>query len=172
MYITVGISPQAGLFIFIKWVSNTFAFRKNLKDSDTFLRVPLSIFFVRSYLEEAPKFLDNFISLSIYARAAAVFSSALYSLWYLLLFLDCWHLPDCLAAFWWDSTPLLSLHDRGSKFLRRTASRLWVMSWEVFSLTSVLDVLWRRSYQWDYSLLSGGLSFVAIFPHVIRGGEN
>ena len=110
-----------------------------------------SIFDFRCFLEQAPKLPANFLSLSISARAAEVFlPSDIFG-----------NLQSCPKVVYirplvWrcslqvivDSCPLFYLYGRGSKVLGRTASRLWAMSWEVFSLPSIFLVLWRRRDQW------------------------
>ena len=58
--ITVGYPPSFGLFIFARCVYNTLEFRKSLEDSSTFLRVPLLIFDVQRFTEEALKSPANF----------------------------------------------------------------------------------------------------------------
>ena len=111
-----------------------------------------SIFDFRCFLEQAPKLPANFLSLSISARAAEVFLPS-------DLFVNLRSCPKvvyirplvwrCSLQVIVDSCPLLYLYGRGSKVLGRTASRLWAMSWEVFSLPSIFLVLWRRRDQWD-----------------------
>ena len=57
------------------------------------------------------------------------------------------------------------------EFLKRTASRLRATSWEVCFLPSVVLVsIRRRSIQIDY-LISNRILSVAVFPHVLWGGE-
>ena len=47
-----------------RFIPNTLAFQIKLEDSAQYLRVPLSVFYVRRFPEEAPKFPENFLSLS------------------------------------------------------------------------------------------------------------
>ena len=65
MSITVGIWTFGGLFTFTRWVSNTSAFRIYIENSTLLFRVTLSIVFVWSFPEEAPKLLDIFLTVSL-----------------------------------------------------------------------------------------------------------
>ena len=59
-----------------------------------------------------------------------------------------------------------------SEVIGRIDLRLRSTPWEVCSLPYVFIVLWQRSVQWDSSLLSAGIFCVAVFPHVVWGGED
>ena len=141
--ITVVYLPSLSLFIFIGCVFNTLAFWGNIEGSALFLGVPLYIFDVRCFPEEAPKFLVNFILLSISLWAAEVFlpPNILGGL------RSCLSVDDIRQFFWsrslWSlgsTCPLFSLSDRGSKVLGRTASRFRAITWEFFYLPSVFIV--------------------------------
>ena len=82
-----------------------------------------------------------------------------------LMLLGCWYMPARLSESWWYTCPLLSLRDRGSKVIGRTASRLQAFSWEVFSLPYVFVVPWRRRgqiYIIPFSLIS-----VLLYPYLL-----
>ena len=74
-------------------------------------------------------------------------------------------LPYCLAGFF--STLLVpkgSLFYRGSKILRGTAPRLKDIFWEVFYMPFCIVVQQQRNSIGISSLLSDGLTLVAVFP--------
>ena len=85
--IKVGYLPIMYLFIFTIFFPTPWLF----------WGVPLSIVFVRSFPEEAQKLSANFLSLSIYARAAEVFSSAQFSRRYPQFLPGC-QSSDCLSG--------------------------------------------------------------------------
>ena len=58
-----------------------------------------------------------------------------------------------------------------SKFLGRTALQLQVTSLEVPFMTSVVLVSIRRRFRQASSLISNSIFSVALFPHVMWGGE-
>ena len=68
--ITVGYLPYVGIIYFYKVLFQYLDLCNNIKYYYPLLRVPLSIFDVWHFPEEAPKFLENSISLSISAWAA------------------------------------------------------------------------------------------------------
>ena len=109
--------------------SNTLAFRKNIEDSAPFLGVPLWLFVSNIFgtrLRSCRKIWSQF----------PVFSNLVSG----LLRYPNRSSGNVLAGF----STLGSLCDRGSKVFWGTASLLWAMSWEAFSLRSVFGVLWRR----------------------------
>ena len=64
---------QLFLFWFTTFITNTLTFWWNLEDPALSLRVPLSIFHVRRFPEDAQKFLANFLSLSILSKILKIF---------------------------------------------------------------------------------------------------
>ena len=99
----LSICPVWVCLILQRCIFNTLAYRKNIEDFSPFLGVPLLIFDVRSFPEEAPDLSDNLLSLSISALASEV-SPSTQSFWqFPLLSKGCRYPPGCLAAFCWDS---------------------------------------------------------------------
>ena len=149
-----------------------------VSDLDNLLRVPLrswgSFGFSTSsmFLEGVPKFLAFFFPIVPARASLLVLSGLLGDLCYFLRVFDC--LTARLSALL-----LLYLLSQGSqfswgfsKFLRRTATQLWVISREVWSLPSVSLVLWRRRFWWADSPTSDGIFSVAVFTHVLWGVED
>ena len=74
------------------------------------------------------------------------------------------------GGYWFSqSFPLLSGF---SEVIGRTTPRLWATYREVWFLTSVVLVLRRRRFIKNDSLLSDGIFSLAVFPHVMWGGED
>ena len=115
--------------------------------------------------EAVPKLLADFLSLEIYARAAEVF-------WLpdILSGLRSCHLIDNLILsrlagfFRIFLVPKGSLLYRSSEILGDTAPRLWVISRELFSLTSFFVVQWKIMSLGIYSLIYYSLTLVCVFP--------
>ena len=159
--------PVCGIVFFHEVCRLTPGPFKNLKCSAQFLGIPLRIFVCAEFLEEAPKWLVNLLSIS--AQSAEFILPD-----HIGVLHSCHWVSDYMSALLWrifmGSLPLVSLRDRGSEVLINTASRLRVMFQEVFSLPSVFVVSWRRRAWWGSSLLSGGLHFVSILPCVLLVG--
>ena len=132
-------------------IPNTLSFWRKIEDSALLLRVPVSIVFVWHFLEEAPKSLEDFFSLSISSRAAEIFL--------LTDFLGglgscCWVVSHVRTLDYLEgSTPFLSLP-------------LKVQRLRHF-LTSVFLVSWQKRFLRAASLFSGGIFDVAVLNNVL-----
>ena len=97
-------------------------------------------FWCQTFSGGGSKVSGNFYFIIHFAQTAEGFSSAWSSV-NLSGLCSCWcidlSLWSCLAGFFEILLiPKVYLFSQGSKILRGTALRLWVMSWEIFSLNS------------------------------------
>ena len=140
---------------------------EKLNNSAPFLRVPRSVFDVRNFPEEALKLPDNFLSRSIPCKMLKFFLlpdppiiSEVSALVSGMLFY--------YALIWRISSALIvrkgSLFSWGSKILGGNSPRLQAMSQEVFSQSYCFVVHWQKMSIGISSLISNGLTLVAVFP--------
>ena len=122
-----------GLFWFTSCIPNTLAFWINIEDPALFLRVPLSIFSVRFFPEEALKLPAKFLSLSIQRNLLRLFSSA----WYInhIVSIHSFFRVDIFLCSCMASFPRLliflkgPLFSQGSEMLEGNPLHLQAMSW-------------------------------------------
>ena len=121
------------VILFASCIPNTLAFWINIEDPALFLRVPLSIFSVRFFPEEALKLPAKFLSLSIQRNLLRLFSSA----WYInhIVSIHSFFRVDIFLCSCMASFPRLliflkgPLFSQGSEMLEGNPLHLQAMSW-------------------------------------------
>ena len=146
-----------------------------MSDLKIISRAPLlRILFMVQYLQHFCRgFQNGPVKLRPFPRGLAWLIHRYYW-WSLILFPGCCvYKLSCLEVLAEFCSSLSYLFSWGiSKVLGHTDSQMQSMYWEVLFLTSFLSVHDREGFDGPFHLLSNRLYFVAVFTHVLQGGEN